>query len=134
MTTIWPILLIITTLSPLLYKLWHKGEPVNLSREQLKGGFGRTCLATILNFALLYLCGFFLAFGWPQIVWIILTAFGFFTTTAFLIATWAFPQILETLQNHVDKNKTTLGMDFFDIFTYGLIFIVYVCGGAFAAW
>lgn len=134
MTTIWPILLIITTLSPLLYKLWHKGEPVNLSREQLKGGFGRTCLATILNFALLYLCGFFLAFNWPQIVWITLTAAGLAATSMFLIATWASPQVLETFQEFADKRNLTFGVDFSDILTYGIVFIVYAFGGAFAAW
>jgi len=61
---------------------------------------------------LLYLCGFFHAFHWPQITWICLTTVG---------------SVL-SLAKHGDKIKLTLGNY---VFTLTLMLFIYIKGGAF---
>jgi len=67
---------------------------------------------TLVSAVLLYLCGFFNVFHWPQITWLCLTSIG--TVTGFY--------------RHGEKTKTTAGIF---LFSLALILFIYIKGGAF---
>jgi hypothetical protein len=71
-----------------------------------------TLPVTIIFALLLYGCGFFNVFHWPQITWLVLTVVGA-TTSVFL---------------HGQSSKTGI---FTYLFTLGLALTIYIKGGAF---
>lgn len=88
--------------------------------------FGKTCIKngqeyqinkgfviahSILNAFLLYKCGFFNHFNWPQIIWLIMFCMG-----------------IAVILFETKKQEHKIG---FSIFAYALLYFLYYQGGAF---
>lgn len=133
MEILWPILLLISTFAPWMVKIWYWGEPIVLEKKNFLVRFVNMFFSSLLTYILLYLCGFFLVIGWPQIVWIVLTGVGFFTFILLAALCYAVPGFVENMQSVIDRAGIRTRIDLSDIFTYGLIIWIYWCGGAFVA-
>lgn len=115
----------------MIHKLFKWGQPVILDGTNMFARFINLCCVTLLNVVLLYLCGFFIVFAWPQIVWIVMTSLGLFICTTIMLMVATVPNLVESLQDFMDKQQTTYKITFADVFTIALILFIYSCGGAF---
>lgn len=131
MEILWPILLIITSFAPIIHKLFKLGQPVIIDKTNMFGKFINLCCTTILNIILLYMCGFFVVFAWPQIVWIVMTSLGLLVCTSILSLVGINPAYAEFLQDLINKQKITYKIDFSDVLTIAAVLFIYSCGGAF---
>jgi len=131
MEIIWPILLLVTTFYSWSYKLYHWGEKVVLNGDHIFNKFVNLTCLTFLNAILLYLCGFFTVFAWPQIIWLILTISGFGVMLLFLMLFMVMPNFVENTQNILDRQNSIHKIGFVDIFSTGIILFLYWKGGAF---
>jgi hypothetical protein len=132
METIWPILLIIFTVFPLIRTLLNLGEPINLKLTSSR--IFTVFVFNVLTFILVYLCGFFAVISWPQIVWIILTSIGMCLVVLICCLRIVFPGFESYLQVLALQRKPTYRITFADVFSLIVIFIIYFFGGVFHVW